>query len=72
MRKHQTTMKDVIRMACYRNGMTQEVMCRKTGISNATATRHMGDGKWSREQIKEMHRFLHFTPEEMQIYFEGR
>lgn len=72
MKKHETTMKDVIRMRCYQNGLTLGALSKKTGIGTATITRHMADGNWSREQVQEMHRYLHFTPEDTAIYFEGR
>lgn len=72
MRKHQTTMADTIRMRCCQNGMTLGVLSKKAGIAPATMSRRMADGRWNRTQLQQMHRFLHFTQEDLQIFLEGR
>lgn len=71
MRKHKTTMADMIRGRCTDNGLTLETLSRKTGISPATMSRRMSDGKWNLSQIQEMHRFLHFTTQNAAIIMGG-
>lgn len=74
MRKHETTFNEAVLARCIENGMDREFhdLARKTGICQRTFKNHMKDGKWTREQVQEMHRYLHFRPEQMLIYFEGR
>lgn len=61
-----------IRTAMCRNRMTEKLLCKRTGISQATMSRHMGDELWTLEQVRRMHRAMHFTLEEMALFFEGR
>lgn len=70
MRIHKTTLSEAIQAASKRNGMTLEVLCKKSGISTSTMTRHLKDSRWDRRQMQELHRYLHFTPEEMAMFFE--
>lgn len=72
MRKYETTMADTIRTRCYQNGMTLGTLSKKAGIAPATMTRRMADGRWDRTQLQRMHRYLHFTQEDLQIFLEGR
>lgn len=73
MKKHKVTFSDVVQGRCgYAGIKDQKTLAKKTGMDEDTITRHMKDGRWKREQIQQLHRFLHFTPEDMAIYFEGR
>lgn len=73
MRKHQATFSDIVQGRCRFAGIKdQKTLAKKTGICEKTLSRHMADGAWSREQIQQMHRFLHFTPEDMVVFLEER
>ena len=72
MRKHETTFQETVKAKCTLNGMTVEQLSAKTGISRATFTRKLADGRWTRDQLQQMHRFLNFTPEDLQIFLEGK
>ena len=45
---------------------------KKAGIPHTTMWKRMKDGEWTRGQIKQMHRFLHFTEADMKVFVEGR
>lgn len=70
--RHDSDLTTAIRTAICRNRMTEKLLCKKTGISQATMTRHMSDELWSLEQVRRMHTLLHFTDDEMRLFFEGR
>lgn len=72
MRKHETTFAETVKSRCLLNGMTVIQLSAKTGISRATFTRRFVDGNWNREQLQQMDRFLHFTPDDLQIFLEGK
>lgn len=69
--RHDSDLTTAIRTAICRNRMTEKILCRKTGISQATMTRHMSDEAWTLEQIRRMHALLSFTDEEKALFFEG-
>lgn len=72
MRKHTVTFGDIVKSRYALAGIKdQKSLAKKTGISEKTLTRHIADGAWSREQVQQMHRYLHFTPEDMEIYFDA-
>lgn len=71
MRKHQTTFSEIVKGRCDFAGIKdQKTLAKKTGMSEKTITRHLRDGDWSRDQLHELHRFLHFEPEDMLVYLE--
>lgn len=73
MRTHAPTFSDVVKSKTALAGINgQKALAKKTGIDEDTISRHMKDGRWKREQLTELHRYLHFSPEDMAIYFEGR
>lgn len=73
MKKHQMTFGDTVQGRCKFAGIKDaKTLAKKIGVNERTISRHLQDGAWSREQVQEMHRFLHFTAEDMAIYFEGR
>ena len=72
MRKHETTFGETVKARCLLAGMTVAQLSVKTGISKTTFTRRFQDGSWSRRELQQMDRFLHFTPEDLQIFLEGK
>lgn len=73
MRKHQATFSDIVRSRCDLAGIRdQKTLAKKTGICEKTIQRNLQTGRWSREHLHALHRFLHFEWEDMLVYLEGR
>lgn len=72
MRTHDTTFSDVIKGRASFAGLKLCDVEKKAGIPHSTMWRRMEDGEWTRTQVRQMHRFLHFTPEDLQIFLEGK
>lgn len=70
MRKHEATFSDIIKGRCLFAGMNVDDLEKKTGIPHTTMYRRMKDGNWSREQVKNMNRFLHFKEADMKAFLE--
>lgn len=68
--RHDTDLTVAIRTAICRNRMTEKLLCKRTGISQATMTRHMSDEAWTLEQVRLLHEALHFTDAEKNLFFE--
>ena len=72
MRKHNPIFSDVIKARCAFAGITLDRLQEKTGIPRATMFRRLEDGNWTREQMQQMNRFLHFEEADMKTFLEGR
>lgn len=72
MRKHETTFSDVIWMRTKENGMNLKDVEKKTGIPHSTFSRRMKYSDWRREEVKLLHRYLHFKESDMDIFLEGK
>lgn len=73
MKKHEKTFEDVVRSRCNLAGIREiKTLAKKTGMNTDTISAHLKDGRWKREQLKEMHRFLHFEAEDMMVFLEGK
>ena len=72
MRKHTATFSDTIKARCAFAGITLDGLQKKTGIPRMTMFRRLEDGNWTREQMQQMNRFLHFEEADMKTFLEGR
>lgn len=72
MRIHKTTFGEVVRMRCTQNGLNDEAMARRTGVCLKTFRRHVKDEQWSIVQLQQLHRYLHFTVEDIEVLLDGR
>lgn len=72
MKRHVPMFSEVIRGRCSFAGINQTILEKKAGISHTTMSRRMTDGNWTRDQLKSMNRYLHFTDEDMRTFLEGR
>lgn len=73
MKKHEKTFTDVVLARCDLAGIREiKTLSQKTGLSTDIISAHLKDGRWSREQMHELHRFLHFEVEDMEIFLDGK
>ena len=72
MRKHEPTFSEIIKGRCSFAGINLGDLEKKAGIPHTTMWKRMNDGEWTRGQIKQMHRFMHFTEADMKVFIEGR
>lgn len=73
MKKHEVAFADIVLSRCDLAGIREiKILAKKTGIDPDTISAHLKDGRWKREQLQQMHRFLHFEAEDMLVFLEGR
>lgn len=72
MRVHKKTFYECIRSRAFDAGLSITDLLKKTGIATGTFYYHKSNGGWTQQEIAAMHRYLHFTAEDLQIFAEGR
>lgn len=63
---------DCIRIRAFDAGMPIKELLKKTGIAEATFYDHKNRKGWTQMDMARMHKYLHFTAEDLQIFAEGR
>lgn len=76
MNKHATTFNEALAARCNERGFGSKTgtinikeLARRTGLKKMTMYRRLEDGNWTRDQMRALDRRLHFTPEDMELYF---
>ena len=72
MKVHRVTFADTIRARTKLAGLKTGELVKRASIPASTYTKRMHDGNWTRAQVMALHKVLHFTAEDMQIFIEGR
>ena len=72
MKTHEKSFYDCIKERSIDAGMPIKDLLKKTGISEPTFYQHKQRKAWTQMDIARMHKYLHFTAEDLQIFAEGR
>lgn len=72
MRTYEKTFYDCIKERSIDAGMPIKDLLKKTGIAEPTFYQHKQRKAWTQMDIARMHKYLHFTAEDLQIFAEGR
>lgn len=72
MRTREKTFYDCIKERSIDAGMPIKVLLKKTGIPEPTFYQHKQRKAWTQMDIARMHKYLHFTADDLQIFAEGR
>lgn len=72
MRIHKKTFYECIKGRSIDAGLSITDLLKKTGIAETTFYDHKKNRGWTQQEVAVMHRYLHFTAEDLQIFAEGR
>lgn len=72
MRTHKKTFYECIRSRAFDAGIPIKDLLKRTGIAEGTFYDHKNGRRWTQKEVAAMHRYLHFTAEDLQIFAEGR
>ncbi len=72
MKIHKKTFYECIRGRAFEAGIPIKDLLKRTGIKEATFYEHKNSRRWTQTEVAAMHRYLHFTAEDLQIFAEGR
>lgn len=72
MRTHKKTFYECIRCRSFEAGIPIKDLLKRTGIKESTFYTHKKTRGWTQPEVAAMHRYLHFTAEDLEIFAEGR
>ncbi len=72
MRTHKKSFYDCIRCRAFEAGIPIKDLLKRTGIKESTFYSHKSNKGWTQLEVAAMHRYLHFTGEDLEIFAEGR
>lgn len=72
MRQHQPTFSQIVTARCVERGYGKTIkpIAKRAGIDPTTFGRRLKDGRWTREQVQKLDRYLQFSLEDMVVFFK--
>lgn len=72
MRQHQTTFSEIVMARCSERGYGRTIkpIAKRAGIDPTTFGRRLKDGRWTRDQVRALDRYLQFSLEDMVVFFK--